>query len=38
VKPLTFLELALDGRFDLFISDEILEETLGVLRQVQARP
>ena len=31
-KPLTFLELALDGRFELFISDEILEETLGVLR------
>ena len=31
-KPLTLLELALDGRFELFISDEILEETLGVLR------
>jgi hypothetical protein len=31
-KPLPLLELALDGRFELFISDEILEETLGVLR------
>jgi hypothetical protein len=31
-KPLTFLKLALDARFALFISDEILEQTLGVLR------
>lgn len=31
-KPLTLLELALAGRVELFVSDEILEETLGLLR------
>jgi hypothetical protein len=31
-KPLTLLEVALDGQIELAISDAILDETLGVLR------
>lgn len=31
-KPLTLLEMAQDGRIDLAISDDILTETLRVLR------
>lgn len=31
-KPPTLLEMALDGQIELAISDAILEETLGVLR------
>lgn len=32
-KPLQILEMGLDGRADIAISDAILEETLGILRQ-----
>jgi len=31
-KPLTLLEMALDGQIELAISNAILDETLGVLR------
>jgi putative PIN family toxin of toxin-antitoxin system len=31
-KPLTLLEMALDGQIELAISDAILNETVGILR------
>jgi putative PIN family toxin of toxin-antitoxin system len=31
-KPLRILEMGLDGRADIAISEEILEETLGIMR------
>jgi uncharacterized protein len=37
-KPLALLEMALDGRIELAISDAILNETLRVLRDKFRRP
>jgi uncharacterized protein len=31
-KPLRILEMGLDGRADIAISEEILQETLGIMR------
>jgi hypothetical protein len=31
-KPLRILEMGLDGRADIAISEEILRETLGIMR------
>ena len=37
-KPLTLLEMALEGQVELAISDAILNETLGVLRDKVQHP